>query len=245
MKKVFLSAGFFLAFIMLSYTLDEKESLPEWFLPLREAVYEQVLGAEEVYQVYEGVLAKTNELSGAGRFSLSSHCEYLMGRAYQYFKNEKKAIEHYQKGYDEALQSLKIKESAEGRTYLAENLSQLCTLKNTIWVMAHGLDVEKFSKQALNLDPRAVKAQYMIASRWIYAPSPFSDIPKGLQMMKDILNGDYHIEKDDLFNLYVSLAYGNIKEKQKELARQWIDKALSVYPGNQFAGVELLSDLVQ
>jgi tetratricopeptide (TPR) repeat protein len=220
-----------------------KDTLPDWLRPLREAVYEQKLKAGGVYPIYAKALMFANALRGVERLNYHAWCKYLMGRVYQFDGDEDTAIEYYEAGLEDAEQSLKIKETAEGWRHRAENLSQLCTLKNKFFVMANGLDVGNFSEKALSLDPKDAKAQYMIASRWVYAPSPFSDVPKGISMMKAILNGNYNREKDDLFNLYVSLAYAYNRDDNKSEARSWLNKALGVYPTNKFAGVELRAEI--
>jgi tetratricopeptide (TPR) repeat protein len=225
------------------------DTLPVWLLPLREALYEQTLGPDEVQPLFEAALAEADKLSGAEKLNARSCAEYLMARVYQYYKINDKALALYQRGYDDAKAALdldktqKNQKTAEGWTNLGENLSQLCTLKSTIWVMAHGLDVEKNAKNALALNPRDAKAQYLIASRWVYAPKPFNDIDKGIVMMKEMLDGAYDLEKDDLFNVYSSLGYAYIQAKNKNAAREWIDKALSVYPTNKFASIELRGQL--
>ncbi|MDR3325647.1 MAG: hypothetical protein LBS82_06675 [Spirochaetaceae bacterium] len=219
------------------------DELPEWLVPLREAVYEQRLAAGEVVPIYRAAFERADGLPGAGRLDMRSRCDYLMGRAYQYFKIKDKAIEHYERAVADAVTSLEAQGSAIGWTNRAESLSQLCALKSTWWVMMNGTDVEKFAREALRFNPKNAKAQYLIASRWVYAPRPFNDIDKGVKMMRDILDGGNELEKDDLFNVYTALAYGHVKDNKKAEALHWIDKALSVYPSNQFVGVELKAEL--
>jgi tetratricopeptide (TPR) repeat protein len=74
----------------------------------------------------------------------------------------------------------------------------------------------------------------MIAARWVYAPAPFHNYRKGIEMMNDILSkGD--TEKDDLFNVYLSIGYAYIQQKKFSDARPWLQKALGVYPTNKYA----------
>jgi tetratricopeptide (TPR) repeat protein len=246
-KGVFLrTAGIlFLIFLMRVEVRadDYHDSLPPWLIPLREAVYEQTLGINEAEALFTAALAEADKLSGIDKFNMRSQCEYLMGRVYQYYKNKDKALAIYQKGYDDAKKALDKQETAEGWVNRGENLSQLCALKGNWYAMTNGLDVGKFAENALTLNPRAAKARYLIASRWVYAPKPFNDIDKGIKMMKDMLGGAYDLEKDDLFNIYISIAYAYIQDKNKNAAREWIDKALSVYPTNKFGGVELKGQL--
>jgi tetratricopeptide (TPR) repeat protein len=221
------------------------DELPEWLAGLREAVYEQRLSADEVFPIYKAAFEKADGLpDGDGRLDMRSRCDYLMGRAYQYYKIKDKAIEHYERAVADAIKSLEAHKTSIGWTNRAESVSQLCALKSTWWVMMNGTDVEEFALEALRFNPKNAKALYLIASRWVYAPRPFNDIDKGVKMMRDILDGDNDMEKDDLFNVYTALAYGYAKDKKKTEALYWIDKALSVYPSNQFVGVELKAELL-
>jgi Tfp pilus assembly protein PilF len=74
----------------------------------------------------------------------------------------------------------------------------------------------------------------MVAARWVYAPPPFHNYKKGIEMMEAILTeGD--MEKDDRFNVHISIGYAYIQQKKYADARPWIDKALEIYPSNKFA----------
>jgi len=104
--------------------------------------------------------------------------------------------------------------------------------------LANGLSVEKYAKNALTFNSRNAAAQYIIAARWVYAPSPFNNFNRGIEMMKAIItNGD--MEKDDRFNVFVSIGYTYVQQKKYADARQWLQRALNVYPSNKFAA-ELL-----
>lgn len=217
------------------------DTLPDWFIPLRDAVYEQKQKAEEVDKIGMQVESKARVLLSS--FSLNailSRCEYLKGRAFQYDGKKDLAIFHYEKGVDYAEKSIKEKPSSEGYEMLAANISQLCSLRNKVWVITHGLDVEKYSKLALSFNGSNANAQYMISARWIYAPGPFSDVPRGIIEMTDLLNGSYTFNKDDLFNINISIGYGYIRQKKYQEAEAWVKKALEIYPTNKYAQ-ELLS----
>ncbi|MDR0527885.1 MAG: hypothetical protein LBG79_08765 [Spirochaetaceae bacterium] len=221
-----------------------KDTIPAWLVPLREVVYEQKLLADAALPVYNTAKEKAlSEYSGAESLYLVSRCEYFIGRIYQFDKQNKKAISFFEAGLEAAERSISIKESALGWEMRAANLAQLCSLKSVAFAVANGLDVEKFSKNALKFDSRNAPAQYMIASRWVYAPAPFNDTKKGIKMMQESLNGGASLQKDDLFNIWVALAYGYLRENKKKEAGDCIDKALLIYPTNKFVGIELKGKL--
>jgi hypothetical protein len=118
---------------------------------------------------------------------------------------------------------------------LAENLSQSCIIRPVTYVIAHGLDVDRYAKNALKLDSGNTAALYLIASRWVYAPAPFHNHRKGIQMMEDILNTyDERLDKDDRFNANIAIAYAYLEQKKFREAEPWLNRARSVYPSNKY-----------
>jgi tetratricopeptide (TPR) repeat protein len=214
--------------------------LQEWIVPLREAVYEQKLKASEIMNIKQAEKEeKKKNCSDAALNIALSRCEYFMGRALLYEGRKAESDSHFNEGMNLAEKALETAKSAEAWQMRAENLSQLCTVRSTAFVMANGLDVEKYSKNALALNKRNAAAQYMVAARWVYAPSPFHNYKKGLDMMEAIITeGD--MEKDDRFNVYLSIGYTYIQQKKFAEARPWLLKSLEIYPSNKYAA-ELLA----
>jgi tetratricopeptide (TPR) repeat protein len=208
---------------------------PDWFLPLREAIYEQNLKADAIVPLYEETENRAKAvLSGADLYVTLSRCEYMMGRAYQDEQRKAEAADRYDQGMKWAEQAINVLPSAEAWQMLAENLSQACAVRSTSYVMKNGLNVEKYAKNALAINGRNAAAQYMIAARWVFAPAPFNNIRKGLDMMQAIL-AEADPEKDDLFNVYFAIGYAYIQQKKHAQARPWLLKSLEVYPSNKYA----------
>jgi hypothetical protein len=107
--------------------------------------------------------------------------------------------------------------------------------------MANGLKVQKYSKNALALNDKNAAAKFMIAARWVYAPSPFHNYNRGIEMLSAIPN-DSNMDKDDIFNVYSSLGYAYIQRKNKTQANLWLLKSLEIYPTNKYVQ-SLLSGL--
>jgi len=220
------------------YTLE----LPDWYVSLREAIYEQELKAAEIAALYNTAKARAEtSLSGAAQHIMFSRCEYMMGRAYQYEDKKDQAARHYDAGMNWAEKALEAGESDEAWQMLAENLSQSCAVRSTSYAIANGLKVEKYAKNALALNKRNASAQYMLAARWVYAPAPFSNHKKGSEMMEAIISGG-DMQKDDEFNVYSALGYVYIQQNKNAQARSWLQKALQVYPSNKYAK-KLLSEI--
>jgi tetratricopeptide (TPR) repeat protein len=222
-------------FLLLAVCLPARtEALPEWFIPLREAVYEQKLSADEIAPVYRNVsgMAKSS-LSGEEQYLMLSRCEYMMGRAYQFEDRKNEAAVRYSEGINYAQKALEIRESAEGYQMLAENISQSCTVRPVSYAMANGLKVEKYSKNALAIDSKNAAAKIMIAARWVYAPSPFNNHSRGIEMMSAIPNGS-NMHKDDEFNVYSAIGYAYMQQKKYIEAGEWLRKSLEIYPTNRY-----------
>lgn len=216
------------------------ETLPDWFIPLREAAYEHQLTADEILPLYRQVYGTAREsLSGAPMYVMLSRTEYMMGRAFQFEERNREAAVHFEAGMDFAQRALDIQASSEGWQMLGENLSQLIAVRaSNTFAMANGLRVGRYAQNALDLNSRNAAAQIMIAARWVYAPAPFNNLRRGLEMMKAIpYNSD--MEKDDMFNVYVAIGFAYLQQRRPALARPWLLKALEVYPTNRFARILL------
>ena len=214
----------------------QRESLPDWFIPLREAIYEQKLSANEILPLYRRTEQRAETvLSGAALYTMLARCEYMMGRAYQYEERNAEAAIRYEEGMSWAQKSLDINPSAEAWQMLAENISQSCAVRPVSWAMANGLKVEQYAKNALKLDSRNAAAQYMIAARWVFAPAPFNNFRRGIQMMEEIANtNNAGMQKDDRFNVYSAVGYAYFQQKKYTEARAWFLKSLEVYPTNKY-----------
>jgi len=211
------------------------DALPEWIVPLREAIYEQKLKANEVTPIYHAAQATTRERCTGTSLDLAlSRCEYLMGRALQYEERNDEARVHYIEGMRLAEKALTVEPSAEAWVIRAENLSQACALGPLSFTMSNGLNVDKFAKNALAINSRNAAAQILVAARWVYAPAPLHNHKRGIEMMRAVLD-DGDMEKDDLFNVNVAIAYAHIQQKKYDEARPWLLKALEIYPSNKYA----------
>ena len=208
---------------------------PDWLVPLRDAVFEQRLNADQIRPLYTAATAAARQrYSGTALDLAISRSEFLMGKALQEEERDGEARVHYSEGMRLAEQALDAAPSSDAWLLRAMNLSQLCSLGPWTFTVANGMNVERFARHALDFNSRNASAQYLIAARWVFAPSPFSNHRRGVQMMKDILdNGD--LGKDDLFNIYSAIGYGYVQQRRFDDARPWLVKALEIYPTNQYA----------
>jgi tetratricopeptide (TPR) repeat protein len=215
---------------------DSADALPDWFLLLRDALYEQDLSANDIVPLYRRAETQAEaELSGVDQYLMLSRCEYIMGRAYQYEDRKDEAVRRYEEGMKWAQKALDAESSATGWQMLAENISQSCVVRPVSWVMANGLKVDQYAKKALSLNPRNAAAQHMLAARWIYAPAPLHNFRRGIQMIEEVIAADaVDMQKDDRFNLYSAVGYAYLQQKKYAEAQAWFIKSLTVYPTNKY-----------
>jgi tetratricopeptide (TPR) repeat protein len=212
------------------------EAVPQWFVPLREAVYDQALPAGRIEPLYRETVKKAEaDLSGAELQVLLARCEYMLGKAYQLDGRNDEAVACYEKGIALAEQAIALRPTAAAYELLASHYGQACMIKSNGWVMANGLKVEQNAKKALALDPRNAACRYMVAARWVFGPGAFGNPKKGISELEAMLADGSDFQKDDLFNVYSALGYAYIRIKKNQDARPWIEKSLALYPENKFA----------
>jgi tetratricopeptide (TPR) repeat protein len=212
------------------------ETLPDWFIPLRDGGYEQNLKADEIVPLYRNARQRAEaSLSGPVLYLMLSRCNYMMGKAYRYEGRKDEAAARFAEGMEAAQTALDLRPSAEGWQMLADNISQSCAVRPVTWAMANGLKVEQYAKNGLELDRRNTACRIILASRYVYAPAPFGNLKRGIQMMENIVaDSGQEVQKDDWFNIYSGIGYAYCQQKKYAEARPWLLRSLEIYPSNKF-----------
>ena len=223
-----------LSTVWLSPVISEAQNLPQWMISLRDAVYEQELTANNIAPLYNAAkTAARQNLSGTALNLALSRCEYFMGRAFLFEERNNEARTHFSEGLRIVEGLIQTAPSAEAWVLRAENLSHLCQISTMAFVMSNGLKIEEYANAALQYNSRNAAAQFLIAARWVYAPAPFNNHKKGIEMMSAIIqNGD--MSRDDRFNVYSAIGYAYLQQKNNAEARRWLRRSLEVYPTNKY-----------
>jgi tetratricopeptide (TPR) repeat protein len=210
------------------------DTLPEWQLALREAVFGHTLSADGMRSLYvQATEAAKQNLAGASLDLSLSRIELLMGRALLDEERNEDARPHFAEGLRLARRAQEAVNSAEAWVLMAENISRLCQIGPLAFTVANGLNVERWAKNALVIDSRNAAAQRLIASRWVFAPGILGNPRRGVEMMKAILE-DGDMGRDDRFNVYSAIGYGYLQMRRPADARPWLLQALELYPANRF-----------
>jgi hypothetical protein len=228
---------------------------------LREDVFHQDLGDEEVKNRYNAYSAELNQMQGSLSETESlyyrSLLEYWMGRAYQSFDNTETVIRHHQDvqdghylklkqhysaleqtvhHYDLSLQAieayLKIQKDSEGLRHYSEVQGQMILLRPPGYAIRNGMSVQRTLKKSLKLDPNNIKSRIMDGAGDIYTPTAYGgNIDKGIKKLEEIETLS-GCDREDIFNIYTGIAYGLIVTDRTVDADSWLIKAGQIYPHN-------------
>jgi len=208
------------------------ERLPEWMLPLRDTVYGQSLTVDEVRPLYlEASAAAWRYTAGACRYLTLSRAEYLMGRSLFSDGRIAESRAHFREGMTLAKAAVGMAPGADAWVMRAKNLAWLGRTGTRAFAVSASVNVERFAKNALEFDGQNATAQYLAAAHWVFAPRPFANLRRGMEMMKAI-PGSADMDRGELFNVAVAIGWAHIRQGRHDEARPWILKAMEVFPTN-------------
>jgi len=230
-----LALCFSLAVSLAVVSVLSAQVLPEWQLALREAVMGHTLSADQIKSLYDRAVTEARRsLSGVNLDLALSRSELLMGQALLDEERNTEARPHFAEGLRLAQRAQESLNIAEAWVLMSENISRLAQIGPLTYTMANGLNVERWARNALAIEPRNAAAQRLIASRWVFAPGILGNPRRGIEMMLAILeNAD--MGKDDFFNVYSAIGYAYIELRRPAEAKPWLLRALELYPNNRFA----------
>jgi tetratricopeptide (TPR) repeat protein len=226
---------FTLLFLLTAHLGLYAERLPYWMIPLRDAIYGQSLTADEVRPLYlEASAAAWRHTSGVDRYLSLSHAECLMGRAFFFEGRNREASAHFREGARLAEIAVRMAPCTRSWVLRAKNLDWLARTGSRAFALSASVNVRRFAQNALEFDGRNATAQYLVAVYWLFAPRPFGNVRRGMEMMKAVPeNGD--MEKCDLFNVAIAIGWAYVRQGRYDEARPWILKGLEVFPTNRSA----------
>lgn len=171
--------------------------------------------------------------SGTERDVLLARCDYVLGRAYRYLGDDKKAGEYFDKAIETCKDILKKQEMAEAYVVYADSVSQNCSIRSKVYAMAQGPKIKSMAKKALEIDPAYGAAKYLENSQNIFPPEPFNNLEEGMRNLDLLLDtGRFRMDKSDRYSALSARAYGYLQKGMKDEARHWYNKALELYPDN-------------
>ncbi|MDR0910362.1 MAG: tetratricopeptide repeat protein [Spirochaetaceae bacterium] len=236
-KKNVLLFGIVLASLCtVGFASEQSDPFPQWYLDLRDAVYARDRPAEQILPLFRAAAAESEAISDSYEKNIMlSRCEYMMGRAYQNEDRNEEASPCYARGQTFAENAFDIKKTDIAYQMMAENISQSCAVNSTSYAMKYGLKVLEYTKKALELNGKNAACLIIRAGQYVYSPWPLYNYQKGIRMLEEAYKTTENtMQKDDRFNIYCGIGYAYIQWKKPAEARPWLEKALGVYPTNQF-----------
>ncbi len=154
--------------------------------------------------------------------------------------DKKKAIARHEAAIAYAKAAMAEGETAECWMAQAAPLSQLCILKDKVYLVINGPKIGAYAKKALKLDPANAGARISLAVAKAYPPAIFGGNPEAaVRELRELLDSQSQgFEKDELFDLRAGIGTAYAKMNDKAGARLWFGLALELYPGNIYAKIE-------
>ena len=208
---------------------------PAWFIPLRDAVYEQGLASNEVLPIYNRVKSEAEAISSeVERYIILARIENLMGQIYQWEGRNTEAAAYYEQGESYAQSALNLQHTSEAWYVHAESIALQCDVKGFAYQVANGMRFVNSANRAINFDPHNAAAKYLLAAMYAFPNPPFRNLRRAQNQLEEIIKNDNeYMSKDTRFNVYYAMGVVNQKQRKPTDARIWFERALSLYPTNK------------
>lgn len=171
----------------------------------------------------------------------ASRIEYFIARSFKEHGDKKSAVIHFEAALEHAKKSMPSGETTEGLMALTRALSELCLLKDMVFLISNGPKISQYTKKILSMDPNHVGALITSAAAKAYPPPVFGGNPKqAISELTALLKAKPDgFARDDLFDIRACMATAYVKLGQKADAVLWFSKAQELYPNNSYACDEL------
>jgi len=235
--KIFKRLCIFCLLILLTSALFAETSSflsQEWFINLRDAVYEQRLSSNEVLSIYTVAKNQAEIITqDVQKYIMLARCENLMGMAYQKEGINSEAIAHYERSEYYAKSALNIQATSDAHYALAESISLQCDIKGFSYQIANGMRFVNSANNAISLNQNNTEARYLLAAMYAFPNPPFRNLNRAKRTLEEIIeNHNEYMSNDVRFNVYYAMGVVFQKQRQPVEARTWFNRALILYPTN-------------
>jgi len=247
--------------VILSTTpLFSKPSYHPAYTKFRDTAYLHTISIAQLKKLYLITLkeVKNSAEEDKEKFTTLAKIEFLMGTYYEFaigdnykiiidvtqfnpkkgynkLKRTKDAIFHFNRSIKYSNNAMKNGEFSDALTIRSNAAGQLCILKGIFYTLTHGLGVLNDSSKARRLDKNNGKALLLYASTKAYPPPIyFGNADHAIKLLNLTLSKP-NLEKDDYFNIYLSMGLSYAKKKMNKKAIHWLNKSLHIYPSNKIA----------
>ncbi|MBO5137052.1 MAG: tetratricopeptide repeat protein [Spirochaetaceae bacterium] len=240
MKRINFFTFFFFLLVLPVFSqvpLSDEVTYPESYYEFRDAMYNSRGKTASQYEtLYNKVISEVEATkSGLEKQVLIARCKYVLGRAYRYIGLNEKAANCFEESINLCKKIFKKTNIPEAYVVAAECISQNCIIQSTTYSLTQGPKIRSYAKKALETDPSYGAAIYLQNSQNIFTPAPFNNYEEGHACLDEMLNtNNFRMDKSDIFNALSAKGYAYLQENKPDEAKIYLQKALEIYPDNQY-----------
>jgi tetratricopeptide (TPR) repeat protein len=196
-------------------------------------LFNESLSRATLRELLDGSLAAFAGMSDpCDRDYWRARASYLYGFVAQGDGRSKEAERRFTEGLEFAESSLSCGEFSDGFRLLADIQAQLLMYNRMLYKMQYGPVVREYAEKALELDPGNIKAKLNLALFYKNAPAIAGGSEKTARVMLHQIEGTSGLEPLDRFSVNVWLGISYAESKNPSTAREYIDRAQEIFPGN-------------
>jgi tetratricopeptide (TPR) repeat protein len=161
-----------------------------------------------------------------------AQASYLYGFVEEGDGRSKAAERRFQEGFDLAQSALSCGDFSDAYRLLADTQAQLLMYNGMLYAMQYGPTVREHAEKALELDPGNIKAKLNLALFYKNAPAIAGGSEKTAREILHQIEALGGLEPLDRFSVNVWLGISYAESRNASAARQYIDRAQEIFPGN-------------
>ncbi len=160
---------------------------------------------------------------------------HLKGLIRQEEGKKKEAVAFFEEMEEYIENNPEFKNTADGMAMNALAIARQMNLKNVFFSLGNLKKTTHLTEKALEFDPDNLTALLVLAQIKTKTPKLFGgDIDAALELLERAQTLEIS-ETAEKFSLYLNLILTHSRNKSKDLAEQYLEKALEIYPGSSMA----------
>ena len=235
MKKIICLALMTVCFTICSFAAEPlSERFPAEYEQLVNAVYETTHSYEELQPLFDRAISVSQEkYEGQEQMTLLAMCSFMRGMVYFFLNDEKTSGDYFDIAQNTINAARKIEKTAVNTALLAQIIMQNAAVKGFTYQLANVPGVPRLIREALALDKDCVQALYMHNFFNCTVPVPYGEgYLKGAEAMTELVESERTMTKNQRYNMLAIIGYAYNKKNHRDLAVQFYERALEIYPTN-------------
>ncbi len=189
----------------------------------------EYLEIENILKESETIFDEIEE--GLDKYYWQAQIHLLLGEMAETREDKKIAEKRYSESQKLIKKALEYNENdSDSVRLLGVTYIKLMKYKSVFYRMTNSSKTKELSKKAIELDPKNYQAQIALSMYYIYTPkSVGGDIDKAIEGLNNALLSEDYYER---FLAFGWLGFAYKKKGLNDFAKQYIDKALEIFPNN-------------